>query len=285
MINLFHKALESLALNTLRIQWFLRNRRRIFRNSVILSNYCDPKYPVTFNSGGLATLAECGLSSDPKFVKAYDRALSTHPYPGYENQWRVSVALTLGTWAMQLEGDFVECGVNTGANAAAMIDYLNFNASSKTFYLFDTFAGYPLGQCTEEEIQNGLEECYRDSYRETWTEVQETFKRDRVQLIRGLVPDTLQQVSVSQVAYLLLDMNARAPEIAALEHFFPQLVPGGLVLIDDYSHPMHREQKNGYDAFAKKIGRPILNLPTGQGVLIKSFGDFRPQVPLPAHRE
>jgi hypothetical protein len=64
-------------------------------------------------------------------------------------------------------------------------------------------------------------------------------------------------------------MNSAAPEVAALEHFWPKMKPGGFVLMDDYTYLGYEPQHVALDEFARKIGYEILSLPTGQGLLTK----------------
>ena len=64
-------------------------------------------------------------------------------------------------------------------------------------------------------------------------------------------------------------MNCAPPELAALRHFWPRLVPGGVVLMDDYAYMGFDEQGAAFDAWARETGIPILALPTGQGLIIK----------------
>ena len=63
-------------------------------------------------------------------------------------------------WAAQhgtrLPGDFVECGVNTGILSLAVCKYVGFNDLDKSFYLFDTFAGIPVAQMSEDEKSDRL---------------------------------------------------------------------------------------------------------------------------------
>ena len=47
------------------------------------------------------------------------------------------------------------------------------------------------------------------------------------------------------------------------------VVPGAVVLLDDYAWATHRAQKEALDAFAAAHGAMILSLPTGQGLLIR----------------
>ena len=91
----------------------------------------------------------------------------------------------------------------------------------------------------------------------------------RARLVRGRVPATLATVDVSRVAYLSIDMNCAAPEVAALEHFWPRLVPGAAVVLDDYGWTGYSAQKAALDAWARGREAAILTLPTGQGLLLK----------------
>jgi predicted O-methyltransferase YrrM len=77
-------------------------------------------------------------------------------------------------------------------------------------------------------------------------------------------------VEIKEVAYLSIDMNIAYPERAAIEHFWPRIVPGGVVVLDDYAFAGYDEQRRSMDEFARHAGVPILTLPTGQGLLIKS---------------
>ncbi|MGH8163034.1 MAG: TylF/MycF/NovP-related O-methyltransferase, partial [Rhodanobacteraceae bacterium] len=92
----------------------------------------------------------------------------------------------------------------------------------------------------------------------------------RCRLVRGEVPDTLAAFPADRkVAFLSIDMNILLPEIAALDFFWDRLLPGGIVLLDDYGWASHADQRAGFDAFARAQGTLVLTLPTGQGMLIR----------------
>jgi hypothetical protein len=64
-------------------------------------------------------------------------------------------------------------------------------------------------------------------------------------------------------------MNCVYPEIEAISFFWDKLVPGAIVILDDYNWLSHIEQKRAFDDFACGHGFEILALPTGQGLIIK----------------
>ena len=64
-------------------------------------------------------------------------------------------------------------------------------------------------------------------------------------------------------------MNCVIPEITAAEFFWDKLVPGALVVLDDYGWSAHKPQKKAFDEFTKKRNTQVLTLPTGQGLIVK----------------
>jgi O-methyltransferase len=88
-------------------------------------------------------------------------------------------------------------------------------------------------------------------------------------LVKGSIPDTLNDVQIEDICFLHIDMNCALPEVEALKFFWDKMVKGGMVILDDYGWLYHIEQKRAIDEFAKPKGINILTLPTGQGILIK----------------
>ncbi|MFN8166087.1 MAG: TylF/MycF/NovP-related O-methyltransferase [Bacteroidia bacterium] len=255
--------LQQLRFTYVRIKWFFRNFRKIRYNSEIFNNLFGP---TTYNWDGLATSSNADFMKDQRFMKAYESAKNTNPWPNFTLQWRIHVVCWCANQAMDLEGDFVECGVNTGAYARAIMEYTAFNNSSKTFHLLDTYQGLDEKYITEEEKKYGVQNY---TYRNTYEEVKKTFASFRANIIKGSVPETLPQCNAEKICYLSIDMNNVVPEIAAIEYFWDKIVPHGFILLDDYGFPAHITQKKAFDKFAASVNHEILTLPTGQGLIIK----------------
>jgi hypothetical protein len=172
--------------------------------------------------------------------------------------------------AKRLEGDFVECGVNTGILSLAACNYIDFNSTGKRFYLFDTFCGIPEHQVQGDETKH-VQKTNASYYEECYDVAKRNFKPfPGAVFVRGCIPETLTVERIEKVSYLSIDMNIMEPEIAAIEFFWDKLVTGAPVVLDDYGFKPHRRQKDAFDAFAKRKGVEILTLPTGQGLLLKS---------------
>ena len=228
-----------------------------------------------YSASGLRVFGKSvDFPADPAFQRAYHRGwsrLGKSARHRDDASWIVHVAIWAASQAARLDGDFVECGVNTGLLSLAICDFLGFNGLDKDFWLFDTYEGIPDEQMTAQE-RAGIGTWHNQhSYEECFENVAASFAEwPRCHLVRGMVPDTLCQFPAGRrVAYLSIDMNIVLPEIAAIEFFWDRLVPGALVLLDDYAWATHRPQKSAFDAFAAAHDRMILTLPTGQGLLIR----------------
>jgi len=223
-------------------------------------------FPPTYDRDGLATVHSCGFVDEPLFARAYAKGEETGSWKAIE--WRAHVYSWLALQAFRLDGDFVECGVNRGGYARMVFEYLPFAASERRFYLMDTFNGFDLSLLSADEVERGIADSY--DYSECFEDVRRTFAPfANAVLVRGQIPGTLAQVPTETVAFLSIDMNCVEPEIAAAEFFWDKLVPGAFVLLDDYGHPLHVNQKHAFDRFAERHGVRILHLPTEQGLIQK----------------
>lgn len=249
-----------------KLKWLLNNYKKIQPGVEFLPNVFQG--PILYKTDGVITSNNCDFINDPRFSAAYKVAAATNPWVGFNMPWRVYVVCALADMVKHLKGDFVECGVNTGAYSRAVIEYVNFSSLDKTFYLLDTYQGLVQGQVTKEEIKAGIG-SYFGNYKDVYDEVVETFKPFPAKVIRGAVPGTLEQVKSDQICYLSIDMNVVEPEIAAANFFWDKLVSGGVMILDDYGFPSHIVQKNAFDLFAKEKGVSILYIPTGQAIIFK----------------
>jgi hypothetical protein len=225
--------------------------------------------PLTYCQDGLACIHSAGFLTDPAFADAYRRGLLAAG-EDYRWHWRVHVGLWAAYHANHLDGDFVECGVNRGCLSSAIMRYLDWNACGKRFFLLDTFKGLdPAHVSAEEKAAGKLEHV--NWYEECFEQVRENFAEFKnVVIVRGSVPDTLPQVQTDKVCYLHLDMNCAPPEVAAITYLWDKLVPGAVVLLDDYGHPGFESQKHAMDRFAAEKDVRVLSLPTGQGLILKA---------------
>ncbi len=232
--------------------------------------------PRLYAQDGLISAHNHDFMRDPVFLRAYGRGrMALGDDRDYQWHWRVHVGLWAAATAARLDGDFVECGVNRGFLSSAIMEHLDWDTRGRTFYLLDTFAGLDERFVSEGEIADGALQKSREELNSGFyvsgpdTVIANFAQWKNTRIIVGAIPETLGQVESTRIAYLHLDLNCAPPEVAAAEHFWGRLVPGALVLLDDYAYAGFERQKAGMDDFAARHGVSICSLPTGQGLMVR----------------
>jgi hypothetical protein len=205
------------------------------------------KHPV-YDQDGLRSIHNHEFMEDASFQKAYQRGVRA-ANRDYNWHWRVHVGLWVALNASELEGDFVECGVNFGVLSSGIMDYLKWDSLGKQFYLLDTFQGLDERFISDEEkaggaMKNSKGALEKGFYVDGVDSVRANFSEwKNVTIIQGAVPEALTQIHAKHIAYLHLDMNCSPPEVAAAEFLWDRLVPGAFILMDDYAFAGYRPQK------------------------------------------
>ncbi len=140
-----------------------------------------------------------------------------------------------------IPGDFVECGVFLGGLMAAAAEFAaNFGIGERTFYLFDSFEGFPEGVAPETDFQGHVapQDWSIPNFRETVERTLATARigSNRFQLVEGYVEETLKCPPVDRIALLRLDTDYYKSTRIELESLYPRLSCGGVLIIDDYGH-------------------------------------------------
>lgn len=230
----------------------------------------------TYAQDGLLSVHSHDFMQDSRFAAAYARGVKAIGGTDlYQFHWRVHTALWAASVAARLDGDFVECGVNKGFVSSAVMQFLDWNSLDRDFYLLDTFAGLDERFVSDTEraagsLEKNAELLDIGFYVKGVDSVRANFAQwPRAVIVEGAIPETLTQVTATQIAYLHLDMNCAPPEIAALTYFWDRLVAGAPVLLDDYAYHGYTPQRLAMDEFARTHDVMVLSLPTGQGLIIK----------------
>ena len=121
------------------------------------------------------------------------------------------------------EGVGVEFGVYRGGT---LHDLATFQ-SWRSFYGFDTFEGLPAEAWRAGEV-HGVGD-FRD------TELAEVLRRmpENVTLYPGIFPESAEGIAVP-VGFAHVDFDFEASTAAAIEWLKPKLIPGAVVVFDDY---------------------------------------------------
>lgn len=170
-----------------------------------------------------------------------------------------------------IQGAIVECGVwKGGCIMAAMYVLSNLNATDRDLFLFDTFEGMPPPRPEDVEI-NGksaaqlmsdhahpMIECIlaRAGIDEVRSNVLQTrYPQEHIRFVQGRVEVTIPEHAPEQIALLRLDTDWYESTRHELMHLFPRLVPGGVLIIDDYGH--WKGARKAVDEYFAQYKHPI----------------------------
>ena len=140
----------------------------------------------------------------------------------------------------RIEGDIVECGVWKAGN----IVLARKLAPSRVCWLYDTFTGMTL------PTEYDMKPKYKEKPPEDWIghaaasleEVHaalkqfEVFDEDKLRFVVGDVVETLPKSRPEKIALLRLDTDWYESTAAELHWLYPLLVPGGILIVDDFGH-------------------------------------------------
>jgi hypothetical protein len=138
-------------------------------------------------------------------------------------------------------GCIIECGTWRGGMAAGLA---TIGGPDRDYHFFDSFAGLPPateadGAYAREAQASGDGRLYFDNNTASLAEFTATLgavglPAQRLHVHKGLFADTFPGIVVPPVAVLRLDADWYDSTLLCLETFWDRLLPGALVLIDDY---------------------------------------------------
>jgi O-methyltransferase len=166
-----------------------------------------------------------------------------------------------------ITGAVVECGVwRGGSMMAAARGLIEAGETDRELWLYDTFGGMsepsevdrtPDGRSAQDFVSQAV---WRDRLRVTLPEVQANMRRTSypghlLRFIEGKVEDTLPCAKPQRVAVLRLDTDWYESTRAELNHLYPLVTPGGIVIIDDYG--AWEGSRKAVDEFLEAQQEPI----------------------------
>jgi len=174
-----------------------------------------------------------------------------------------------------IAGDLAECGVWRGGSCMLMARVLlGHRDTARRIFMYDTFAGHPrpdaekdidiwgnraIDEWQRREASGTTREWGFASLAETRANLTSTgYPEDRLVFVEGMVEKTVPESGPERLALLRLDTDWYESARAALHHLYPRLVPGGILIIDDYGH--YKGQRQAVDSYFREIGcAPLLH--------------------------
>ena len=171
-----------------------------------------------------------------------------------------------------IPGDIVECGVwRGGSMMLAALTLMAHGETDRLLHLYDTFEGMssPTGDDVSFDDRTAQSQLDDDpkmtgvGCRAEIDEVRANLEGTRypaanIRYVKGRVEDTIPGHLPEAIAILRLDTDWYESTRHELEHLYPRLSPGGLLIIDDYGH-WKGARKAVDEYFDKRNERPYLH--------------------------
>jgi hypothetical protein len=188
------------------------------------------------------------MISLPDFGKAFE----------YENNFYLSCDITRISKILshyefykmikEVPGEIVECGVFKGASYLrfAMFREIFGNPFSKKIIGFDTFGKFPETSFQDDEkARNQFINSAGDnsiSKKQLLEILDHKGLNKHIDLIEGDITETVPAYVKAnpelKISLLNLDTDIYEPAVSILEHLYPKITKGGILMIDDYgTHP------------------------------------------------
>jgi hypothetical protein len=168
-----------------------------------------------------------------------------------------------------LPGAIVECGVWRGGSMMAIaMTLVELGVTDRDLYMFDTFTEMPLPDSDDDHVTAGpLAEGAADwlqdpvfaflPLEQVRANLEATgYPPERLHFVQGLVEDTIPSQAPEQVALCRLDTDWYRSTAHEMQHLYPRITAGGVLLIDDYGEFLGA--RRAVDEALEADGRPVL---------------------------
>jgi O-methyltransferase len=143
-----------------------------------------------------------------------------------------------------LPGVIADCGVYLGGSTIGMGLYMRERGIRKDVYGFDSFEGFDPESAARDMELGGVENEDRHLHGFSGTSFEHVQSKVRrfglynVTMVKGYFCDSLPTLPEDlRFCFAHLDVNLYDSYKQCLEFFYPRIVPGGIILFDEYNDP------------------------------------------------
>jgi O-methyltransferase len=219
---------------------------------------------VTQHSVILAEATYSPWLSDPPFQEVYS-AVREHTLVGVQRCYEL---WHLVGQVKHLAGDIIEIGVWRGGTGALLAKRSEVEQLGATTYLCDTFRGVVKAGPQDTSYAGGE---HADVDRAMVDRLIASLHLDDVEILAGVFPEeTAHLISADRrfrLCHVDVDVYRSARDV--LDWVWPRLVPGGLVVFDDYGFAGCEGVTTLVNQEAQKPDRILIHNLNGHGIMIK----------------
>lgn len=233
----------------------LRTIRKLPRKLVVAMGF--PVYSAT-----------CTWTENEEFNEAR-RRVATRKIKGIPDD-RCFTLFRMAQAVAALPGDLIECGCRNGKSSRFILAGTGIE-SDKMLHAFDSFEG--LSQPGKKDIKIDGDTAWTGGDLAT---AEATFLNNiqmyehMVKSYKGWIPDRFKDVANKTFSLAHIDVDLFQPTIDSLAFIYERMVPGGIIICDDYGSKSCPGAKKAFDEFFSDRQETVLELPTAQAIVVKS---------------
>lgn len=208
--------------------------------------------------------------------------LSDTPERGSKRRARFYNLVSFLKTVKLLEGAIVECGCWKGLSSYLMCHYLKQMDSTfdgGSYHIVDSFEG--LSEPSSEDIiskslvdhvgeRKGRHFKASGAYSAQMIDVKRVLSSfPKIHYHQGWIPQCLGELPDMHTKFVHIDLDLYEPILGALNYFYPKMVPGGVIVCDDYGSLYWPGAQKAVEEFAEKNNLNFISLSSGQAVFIK----------------
>ena len=164
-------------------------------------------------------------------------------------------------------GIFIEIGTWRGGSGCLIAKKVEVENKSSEVFLCDTFTGV---------VKAGeMDDCYNGGeHADTDISIVEglinKMNLKNVKILQGIFPeDTGEEIIGKEIAFAHIDVDVYQSTKDIIDYIWPMIIPGGIVVFDDYGTPTTKGQKKYIDEVKELSDRIFIANLMGQGIFIK----------------
>jgi O-methyltransferase len=195
---------------------------------------------------------------DQEFLQLYE----SYSGSNYHQLDRMFTLRELAKLVLDLPGDTAECGVYSGRSTHIICQVTR--SQNRPHHIFDSFEGLSAPSAEDGRYWKGGDMAFSEAQvRERLAEF------PQIVYHKGWIPTRFPDVADRTFRLVHLDVDLYQPTRDALEFFYPRLVPGGVLVCDDYFSEWCPGARKAMDEYSADKKERIVRLPNAQGLIFK----------------
>jgi O-methyltransferase len=169
-----------------------------------------------------------------------------------------------------LSGSTAECGVARGVGSGIILTALRGTyAPHERHYGFDAFAGLPAPTDADRQGSDAMLWAAGDLKHDQEQVEQLLAPFPEAELRVGWIPETFAGLENDTFRFVHIDVDLYQSTWDSLAFFYPRLVPGGIILLDDHGFLSCPGARAAALTFFQSTPEVVIDLTTGQGLVVK----------------